>query len=118
MPRRHSKSQAEDFKKRAMINQLLREARLAVGLASSAMRRRGSELEPQRELDLALAVRGFWNDSGRAGNLIARENDQLGVCEVRMIEDVEGDRKSTRLNSSHANISYAVFCLKKKKTNK
>src|SRR3712207_8501327 len=27
----------------------------------------------------------------------------------------ETDRKSTRLNSSHANISYAVFCLKKKK---
>src|SRR3712207_8518660 len=27
-----------------------------------------------------------------------------------------GDRKSTRLNSSHANISYAVFCLKKKTT--
>src|SRR3712207_6963892 len=30
-------------------------------------------------------------------------------------EDEGGDRKSTRLNSSHANISYAVFCLKKKK---
>src|SRR3712207_7755180 len=29
----------------------------------------------------------------------------------------DGDRKSTRLNSSHANISYAVFCLKKKKKN-
>src|SRR3712207_7163240 len=29
--------------------------------------------------------------------------------------DVLEDRKSTRLNSSHANISYAVFCLKKKK---
>src|SRR3989442_10676525 len=28
-----------------------------------------------------------------------------------------GDRKSTRLNSSHVRISYAVFCLKKKKTN-
>src|SRR2546430_4577251 len=28
----------------------------------------------------------------------------------------EGDRKSTRLNSSHSQISYAVFCLKKKKT--
>src|SRR3712207_6993636 len=28
---------------------------------------------------------------------------------------VPGDRKSTRLNSSHAHISYAVFCLKKKK---
>src|SRR5690349_22456290 len=29
--------------------------------------------------------------------------------------DTEGDRKSTRLNSSHVEISYAVFCLKKKK---
>src|SRR5258707_6092882 len=29
--------------------------------------------------------------------------------------EVQIDRKSTRLNSSHANISYAVFCLKKKK---
>src|SRR2546430_11056511 len=29
--------------------------------------------------------------------------------------DVGGDRKSTRLNSSHSQISYAVFCLKKKK---
>src|SRR5947209_16962081 len=29
---------------------------------------------------------------------------------------IHGDRKSTRLNSSHANISYAVFCLKKKST--
>src|SRR3712207_8989050 len=28
---------------------------------------------------------------------------------------LEGDRKSTRLNSSHANISYAVFCLKQKR---
>src|SRR3712207_7317992 len=34
----------------------------------------------------------------------------------RVGEDVI-DRKSTRLNSSHANISYAVFCLKKKKNN-
>src|SRR5947209_9814101 len=32
------------------------------------------------------------------------------------ITAVTRDRKSTRLNSSHANISYAVFCLKKKKT--
>src|SRR2546430_4137762 len=30
----------------------------------------------------------------------------------------ESDRKSTRLNSSHSQISYAVFCLKKKKNNK
>src|SRR5689334_25365821 len=32
--------------------------------------------------------------------------------------DSKGDRKSTRLNSSHSSISYAVFCLKKKKTKK
>src|SRR5689334_23776386 len=30
---------------------------------------------------------------------------------------IHGDRKSTRLNSSHSSISYAVFCLKKKKKN-
>src|SRR3712207_7047588 len=35
--------------------------------------------------------------------------DQHRPCQHR-------DRKSTRLNSSHANISYAVFCLKKKKS--
>src|SRR5438309_9261417 len=33
----------------------------------------------------------------------------------RAFQDREGDRKSTRLNSSHSSISYAVFCLKKKK---
>src|SRR3712207_7471586 len=35
--------------------------------------------------------------------------------EVLLRELAPADRKSTRLNSSHANISYAVFCLKKKK---
>src|SRR3712207_7630433 len=35
----------------------------------------------------------------------------------RPLAAARADRKSTRLNSSHANISYAVFCLKKKKTN-
>src|SRR5699024_11323233 len=33
------------------------------------------------------------------------------------IEELAEDRKSTRLNSSHVSISYAVFCLKKKKKN-
>src|SRR3712207_7779528 len=49
------------------------------------------------------------------------EVGQLLVGEVRpaVVADQQQvqDRKSTRLNSSHANISYAVFCLKKKKTN-
>src|SRR3712207_8434274 len=35
----------------------------------------------------------------------------------RGVDPAGGDRKSTRLNSSHANISYAVFCLKKKTIN-
>src|SRR3712207_7440594 len=33
---------------------------------------------------------------------------------VDVVKAIQADRKSTRLNSSHANISYAVFCLKKK----
>src|SRR3712207_6799453 len=37
------------------------------------------------------------------------------VSGLEAVEAEHGDRKSTRLNSSHANISYAVFCLKKKK---
>src|SRR3712207_7917353 len=36
---------------------------------------------------------------------------------IAFVGTAHGDRKSTRLNSSHANISYAVFCLKKKKLN-
>src|SRR3712207_7250290 len=39
----------------------------------------------------------------------------LGLYICKNIVEAHGDRKSTRLNSSHANISYAVFCLKKKK---
>src|SRR5690242_20943494 len=37
---------------------------------------------------------------------------------VQQVPDIDEDRKSTRLNSSHMSISYAVFCLKKKKENK
>src|SRR3712207_8393725 len=35
-------------------------------------------------------------------------------ADAALAKKIEADRKSTRLNSSHANISYAVFCLKKK----
>src|SRR5258708_29915927 len=41
---------------------------------------------------------------------------KLGHKVIFLIGDFTGDRKSTRLNSSHQIISYAVFCLKKKKT--
>src|SRR3712207_8261905 len=44
--------------------------------------------------------------------------DLLAECaEEALTRFHRGDRKSTRLNSSHANISYAVFCLKKNKAN-
>src|SRR3712207_7712657 len=39
------------------------------------------------------------------------------IFDIEMTDE-SVDRKSTRLNSSHANISYAVFCLKKKKNNR
>src|SRR3712207_7090491 len=38
------------------------------------------------------------------------------IDRIRGLQSRPADRKSTRLNSSHANISYAVFCLKKKQT--
>src|SRR3712207_8369354 len=47
----------------------------------------------------------IWEREGRTGN----PEDHWFRAEREL------DRKSTRLNSSHANISYAVFCLKKKK---
>src|SRR3712207_8314109 len=48
---------------------------------------------------------GFFNQVHYGAYLLKRYTQPAGT-----------DRKSTRLNSSHANISYAVFCLKKKKT--
>src|SRR5258708_22116733 len=40
---------------------------------------------------------------------------RAGAASVSEVSSPEGDRKSTRLNSSHQIISYAVFCLKKKR---
>src|SRR2546428_5526098 len=44
-----------------------------------------------------------------------RERERARVAQARSRSRVARDRKSTRLNSSHDQISYAVFCLKKKK---
>src|SRR5438445_4315993 len=51
----------------------------------------------------------------RAPRAICMRQPGLPVTTVRAPVSTIRDRKSTRLNSSHANISYAVFCLKKKK---
>src|SRR5437879_11329514 len=57
--------------------------------------------------------------SGILYSLVATVTVALGVQNPRPnVCGIYGDRKSTRLNSSHRCISYAVFCLKKKKKNK
>src|SRR3712207_7496370 len=60
-------------------------------------------------------AQGHW-DYSATRTLDVRLPGGIPVEEVLFFLVVPLDRKSTRLNSSHANISYAVFCLKKKKT--
>src|SRR3712207_8055659 len=75
----------------------------------------------------ALPISSFFNDlmhtlGDRGRALIGRSREAiaqgdlvaLGELLLSRRGEASGDRKSTRLNSSHANISYAVFCLKKK----
>src|SRR3712207_8705352 len=69
-------------------------------------------------VDISLLADG--RDAPAMGQQVAADGFEPFALDVdaeplRDFVDVE-DRKSTRLNSSHANISYAVFCLKKKGT--
>src|SRR3712207_8329062 len=59
---------------------------------------------------------GIYNplNTGLYDELGAFNARRCGHVECAAVTVVSTDRKSTRLNSSHANISYAVFCLKKK----
>src|SRR5699024_12543394 len=50
----------------------------------------------------------------RYGNQTSAKSNQSPLSIQYVEHDVQKDRKSTRLNSSHVSISYAVFCLKKK----
>src|SRR3712207_8623788 len=65
-------------------------------------------------LDADLRIRADVLGRLHVGQLHAVLLDVAARAEVEPEDELE-DRKSTRLNSSHANISYAVFCLKKKK---
>src|SRR5947209_14985093 len=60
------------------------------------------------EVILGKVLDGYHHDS--------KEGPELQLVSMVVDQAPKGDRKSTRLNSSHANISYAVFCLKKKTT--
>src|SRR5690348_17710398 len=83
---------------------------------------RSDVLEQPRELwsSIALPAAGKRRKKGAAesGNATVRRLDDVLSRLDRLVEErtaAEPDRKSTRLNSSHPSISYAVFCLKKKK---
>src|SRR5437867_7150831 len=62
-------------------------------------------------LALVVAVLGY----AVFHRMVARISSLARAVDVAAPVDATGDRKSTRLNSSHRTISYAVFCLKKKK---
>src|SRR3712207_7311074 len=65
----------------------------------------------------ALAPTAFAQQRRVSGRVTGNAGEPLAAATVSVAGTRVGtiDRKSTRLNSSHANISYAVFCLKKKK---
>src|SRR5258708_24636983 len=74
-----------------------------------------STLFPYTTLFRSLAARPLVDFARRADLLdMAFVHHRNGVGERQRLALVVGDRKSTRLNSSHQIISYAVFCLKKK----
>src|SRR3712207_7360336 len=62
--------------------------------------------------DFQFTGEDFFTDKDVCSIVLELPNSELGATEVGLWQ--RADRKSTRLNSSHANISYAVFCLKKK----
>src|SRR3712207_7725768 len=76
---------------------------------------RGDELPPgvMKMVKVFVAVKRKIQPGDK---MAGRHGNKGVVSKIVPIEDI--DRKSTRLNSSHANISYAVFCLKKKKKKK
>src|SRR2546430_3348260 len=70
---------------------------------------------PARDGDRAVALGAHLREP--AWLVQGRHQQGVGPGQETMLEVIgEQDRKSTRLNSSHSQISYAVFCLKKKKT--
>src|SRR2546427_875897 len=75
-----------------------------------------STLFPYTTLFRSRFCRFRWAAPCNAGE-IRKQRAQRRKVPTRQCARSETDRKSTRLNSSHSQISYAVFCLKKKKKN-
>src|SRR5690554_7204207 len=87
-----------------------RRPQLHVAVPIGACRLR-KPLDRFRRLTARDPVRVHWNDRRSPGGTTSR----VSVADALLV--VLTDRKSTRLNSSHVRISYAVFCLKKKNSN-
>src|SRR5205809_5702116 len=75
-----------------------------------AVRKDGEYVAFGTQVDVMSGVRRPGGDTGFANVIDGHAHEKVDVA-----YDVSLDRKSTRLNSSHGYISYAVFCLKKKK---
>src|SRR2546429_7281916 len=74
-----------------------------------------SKNDPKHVERFTLEPIGCWPNPGNAGDLFAIASPGLHAQAFILCKRIKIDRKSTRLNSSHGYISYAVFCLKKKK---
>src|SRR5690554_4439142 len=68
--------------------------------------------------DCSQACRLPYTLKDKDGGVIAYDKHLLSMKDNNQTNNIQADRKSTRLNSSHVRISYAVFCLKKKKKKK
>src|SRR5258707_10930703 len=83
---------------------------------TTLFRSRRLAAQPRRPRQRHVVVPAHARTAGLLGDQFQHPRDESldGRHAVHEVAE-EQDRKSTRLNSSHANISYAVFCLKKKK---
>src|SRR3712207_8885704 len=81
---------------------------IAGPVAAMALQRAGIEAVVYEARDAPSDYAGLFLNTASNGL------DVLSTLDIDVPARADGDRKSTRLNSSHANISYAVFCLKKK----
>src|SRR5207253_7888408 len=78
----------------------------------------GIRIRTDDRAERGLVIDGGSGDAAAGAAAVPLESDLEGVLPVerRRLQRRRRDRKSTRLNSSHVAISYAVFCLKKKRT--
>src|SRR3712207_8377682 len=90
------------------------------------LKERADELSENNKLQLSAILNPLHENIKQMREAVEKSDRQQNESMTRLDQSIKenlkqarevGDRKSTRLNSSHANISYAVFCLKKKITN-